>query len=192
VRTGSLRKSSVTHQVAKPETRNLEVIETNSCQPKAVEVREESPIDITMADPNDVRNLFENMLAAIKDSNRQIQESNDKLRKSVEESNKALQINVAASNIKLLESVKADIKSETEQLIKRFDLENQRLGQEFSEKLHSEIRKSTHLIGQVQKDTETELLAVKKDIQGIKAGIEGRLDKEIGQVKDTLNENNEG
>jgi hypothetical protein len=86
-----------------------------------------------MADPNDLRNLFENMLTGIKDNNKQIQESNEKLRKSVEGSNKALQINVAASNAKLQESVRADIKSETEKLIKRFDLE-------FSKKLHSEIR----------------------------------------------------
>jgi metal-dependent amidase/aminoacylase/carboxypeptidase family protein len=102
---------------------------TNLGQRNIVEVRGESAPEISMADPNDLLNLFANMLSAIKVSSREMQESNDKLRISVEDSNKALQNNVAASNAKLQESVRADIKSEMEKLIKRFELENQRLKQ---------------------------------------------------------------
>lgn len=64
-----------------------------------------------------------------------------------------------------LQKVKADIRSENEQLIKKFERENERLSQQFSEKLDSESRKLVHLVGKVQKDTEAELVAVKKHIQ---------------------------
>jgi hypothetical protein len=100
------------------------------------------------------------MFSATKDSNKQMQA----LQNKVEESNKALQNEVAASSSKFQESVRADIKSETEKLIKQFELENERLNKECSGRLHSEVKKCTHLICQVQRDTEAELVAVKKKI----------------------------
>jgi hypothetical protein len=84
------------------------------------------------------------------------------LQNKVEESNRALQSKVAVSNSQLQESVRADIKFETDKLIKSLELENQKLNKEFSERLHSEVKMCTHLISQVQKDTEAELVAVKK------------------------------
>jgi hypothetical protein len=79
-----------------------------------------------MADPNDFRNLFANMLSAIKDSNKQmqalqnkVQESNKSLQNNVEESNKTFRNKVEASNSKLQESFRVDITSVTEKLIKK-------------------------------------------------------------------------
>jgi hypothetical protein len=137
-----------------------------------------------MADHNDLRNLFANTLSVIKDSNKQMQAFQNK----AEVSNRALQNNVAASNSQLQESVRADIKSETEKLIKRFELENQRLSKEFSERLHSKVKKCTHLISQVQKDTEAELVAVKKNIQVVSAGLEDRLDQHNSQTNSILDD----
>jgi hypothetical protein len=113
----------IMRQVAGSEALDTELIESNLGQSNIVEVTGESLPDISMADPNDLRNLFANMLAVIKDSNKQMQA----LQSKVEESNKELQNKVAASNSQLQEKVRADIKSETEKLIKRFELENQRL-----------------------------------------------------------------
>jgi hypothetical protein len=106
---------TITRQVPESESLDLEVTETNLGQLDIVEVRWESPPEISKADSNDLRNLFAKMLSAIKNSSRQMQESN------VEENNKALQNNVAASNSKRQESARADIQSETEKLIKRFE-----------------------------------------------------------------------
>jgi hypothetical protein len=138
-----------------------------------VGIRGVSSPENLMADPNDVRSLLANMLSAIQDSNEQMQ---------------ALQNKVAASNSELQESVRAAIKSETEKLIKRFELENERLNKEFSERLHSEVMKCTHLIGQVQKDTEAELVAVKKNIQAASAGLEDRMDQHSSQTNSILDE----
>jgi hypothetical protein len=111
----------IVRQVAGSEALDIELIESNLGQSNIVEVTGESLPDISMADPNDLRNLFANMLSVIKDSNKQMQalqnkveESNRALQSKVEDSNKALQNNVAASNSQLQESVRADIKSETE------------------------------------------------------------------------------
>jgi hypothetical protein len=82
---------------------------------------------------------------------------------------------------KMQVSVKADIRSENEKLVKKFERENQKLNQQFSDRLHSEFRKLAHLVGQVQKDTETELLAVKKQIQALNSGIEDKLEQANAQ-----------
>jgi hypothetical protein len=46
-------------------------------------------------------------------------------------------------------------------------MENQKPSKEFSEKLNLESKKLVHLVEQVQKDTEAELVAVKKHIQAV-------------------------
>jgi hypothetical protein len=48
-------------------------------------------------------------------------------------------------------------------------LENQKLSKEFSGKLNSESSKLAHLVGQVQKDTEAELMAVKNTLKTLAA-----------------------
>jgi hypothetical protein len=72
----------------------IAVTDTNLGQRNIVEVRGKSPTETSMADANDCSNLFVNMLSVIKDSSRQMQESNEKLKIRVEESNKALQNHV--------------------------------------------------------------------------------------------------
>jgi chromosome segregation ATPase len=57
-----------------------------------------------------------------------------------------------------------------------------------SERLHTEVKKCTHLIGQVQEDTEAELVAVKRNIQVVSAGLEDRLDQHSSQTNSILDE----
>jgi hypothetical protein len=97
-----------------------------------------------------------------------LQESNANLQ---ENSNK-LQASMESKLSKLQESVIADIRSENEKLIKRFKMQKQKLSKEFSEKLNAESRKLVHLVGQVQKNTEAELVVVKKHIQAINNRLE--------------------
>jgi hypothetical protein len=60
-----------------------------------------------------------------------------------------LQTSVESKLSKLQASVKADISSEIEKSIKRFEMEKQKLRKEFSEKLNSDSKKLVHLVGQV-------------------------------------------
>jgi hypothetical protein len=101
-------------QVPESETLNLEVTETNLGQQHCQSYVGSSP-ENSMADPNDLRKLFANMLSAIQGSNRQMQESNDKLRISLKKATRRSK------------KCSSRHKGETEKLIKRFKMENQRL-----------------------------------------------------------------
>jgi uncharacterized protein YukE len=65
----------------------------------------------------------------------------------------------------LQNKVKEDVRFENEKLIKIFERENQKLSQELTKKLRSETEKFSHLLRQVQDDTESELVAVKRNLQ---------------------------
>jgi hypothetical protein len=56
------RSEIIRRQVPESETLNTEVTETNLGQRGIVEVKGESPLEISMPDPNDLCNLFANML----------------------------------------------------------------------------------------------------------------------------------
>jgi hypothetical protein len=74
-----------------------------------------------------------------------------------------------------ISSVRNDIKVENEKLIKRFELQNQEAKKEFAAKLDSEARRLTSFVGQVRKETESELLAVKRQIQAVSTEFETRI-----------------
>jgi hypothetical protein len=142
------------------------------------------------------QDLLASVLAAVREGNKQIQESNQLYQEnisskinSLQESNKQLKERVEAklneleqSNVNLLKDVRADIQSEINKLTKRFDAETQKLNKEFSEKLHSETNKCASLVGKAQKETEAELTTVKRQMANLKAEI----NKELGQ-KDAQN-----
>jgi hypothetical protein len=71
--------------------------------------------------------------------------------------------------------MRAEVRAENEILIKRVQLENQILSQEFSERLKSETSKLAQQVRQVQNDTERELVAVQKTLQGISSEFDTRL-----------------
>jgi hypothetical protein len=78
--------------------------------------------------------------------------------------------------------VKEDVRSENQKLIKKFEKDHHNLRQELTEKLSSETDKFSYLLRQVQDDTESELLAVKKNFQVMST----EFDAELGQqAKDT-------
>jgi hypothetical protein len=102
----------------------------------------------------------------------------------------SVKADLAAHNEKLQESVRADlaanqesvkaevgrmIQAENEKLIRKFELKNQETKKEFEVKLDSEARRLTNLVGQVQKDAESELLAVKRQIQAVNMEVETRI-----------------
>jgi hypothetical protein len=74
-----------------------------------------------------------------------------------------------------INSIRNDIKAENEKLIKKFELWNQEAKKESAAKLDSEARRLTSLVGQVRKDTESELLAVKRQIQAVSTEFKTRI-----------------
>ena len=63
--------------------------------------------------------------------------------------------------------IRKDIQAENEKVIKNFEARNQQTKQEFSAKLDAEARRMTNLVGQVQRETEAELVGVKGQMQAI-------------------------
>jgi hypothetical protein len=74
------------------------------------------------------------------------------------------------------------IQAENEKLIRKFELKNQET-KEFEAKLDSEARRLTNLVGQVQKDAESELLAVKRQIQAVNTKLKLALGKQTVPCK---------
>jgi glycerate-2-kinase len=101
---------------------------------------------------------FKNMLAGIMVA---IQQNNNKLQESVRADLAANQESIKAE----INSIRNDIKAENGKLIKRFELQSQEAKKEFTTKLDSEARRVTNLVGQVRKEIEAELLAVKEQIK---------------------------
>jgi hypothetical protein len=62
-----------------------------------------------------------------------------------------------ANNIKFHKDLTTEIKTEIEKSLKRSELETQRRNEELLDRFNAEISKCTHLISQVQKETEVEL-----------------------------------
>jgi hypothetical protein len=87
-----------------------------------------------------------------------------------------------------INSVRADLKAENEKLIQRFEKQNQEVNKEFEAKLDSEARRLANLVGKVQKETEYELVAVKKQMQVIGTNFEIRLDQSQANTQIVINE----
>jgi hypothetical protein len=158
-------------------------------QPDFVESGVRGTMEIPTAESGGLKHFLAGFLAAINESNKaflssiytkinQLQESSSKLQASVETKLSTLQE----------ESARADIRSGIEELSKRFEMENQNLSKEFSGKLISESRKLVHLVEQVQKDTEAELVAVKMHIQAVSSGLEDKLDQSFTQTNAVIDQ----
>jgi hypothetical protein len=146
-------------------------------QPDIGESRLTDILQTPISDSGDLKNLFAGMLAAINESNKALQSSVEAKINRLQENSNRLQASVESKLSNLQETVRADIRSESEKLIKKFEKENQKLSKQFSDKLDSESKKLLQLVGQVQKDTETELVAVKKQIQALSNDLEDKLEQ---------------
>jgi hypothetical protein len=145
-------------------------------------------MEIATAESGDLRNLLTGFLAAINESNKAFQSSVVAKINELQESNTKLQTSVESKLSKLQESVRADISSKIEKSIKRFEVENQKLGKEFSEKVDAESRRLVNIVGQVQTDTEIELMAVKKHVQAVSNGLQIKLDQTAIQNNALINQ----
>jgi hypothetical protein len=92
------------------------------------------------------------------------------------------------ANVKFQEKLRSETKAENEKLAKRFELQSQQSNKEFSAKLDSEARRLTNLVGQVQKETESEIVAMKKQLQEVNTGFETRLDQSSTRTQDIIDE----
>jgi t-SNARE complex subunit (syntaxin) len=123
------------------------------------EQREGVTTGIAVTEAPNLRDLFTGMLAAMQESNKALQSSAESKISSLQENSKALQTSIEAkisglqensnklqasveaklnqleqSNVKLQEKVRADIRSENVKLIERFEAENKKLSNAFSER----------------------------------------------------------
>jgi hypothetical protein len=74
-----------------------------------------------------------------------------------------------------ISNIRKDIQAENEILMRKFEVQIQQTKKEFSAKLDVETRRLTNLVGQVQKETESELVAVRKQLQAVSAECETRI-----------------
>jgi hypothetical protein len=92
------------------------------------------------------------------------------------------------ANTKYQENLRAKTKAGNEKLIKSFELQSQQSNKEFLAWLDSESRRLTNLVGQVQKETESELVAVKRQLQVVSTGFETRLEQSSTHTQGIINE----
>jgi hypothetical protein len=144
------------------------------------ECRDEASKETSATVPSNLQDLFNGMLAAFKESQATVESKLNKL----EESNTKL----AESNARLENSLRADIRSENEKLIKRFEAENHKLSKEFSDRLLSETKRFAQLIGQVQKETEVELVAVRRQLEVTSSEFDNKLEQANSQTNAILDE----
>jgi hypothetical protein len=74
-----------------------------------------------------------------------------------------------------LSKIRKDIQTENESLVKKFDAQNKQTKRELSEKLEAESRRFHGLVSQVQKETESELVGVKKQLQAVNSDFEAKI-----------------
>jgi thymidylate synthase len=84
--------------------------------------------------------------------------------------------------------VKEDIRLENQKLIKKFEIGHQSLRHELTQKLSSETDKFSHLLKQVQDDTESELVAVKNNFQVMSTEFDAKLGQQAKDTSLTANE----
>jgi hypothetical protein len=97
-------------------------------------------------------------------------------------------IQLQEANIKFQEKLRAETKAENEKLAKRIEQQSQQSNKEFAAKLDSEARRLTNLAGQVEKETESELVAMKKQLQVVNMGFESRLEQSSACTQSTVDE----
>jgi hypothetical protein len=122
-----------------------------------IEAREQSIKGPLFDDSSELKHVLSGIIVAV-------QKSHTKLHESVRANQESVKADIGSVKADI-SRVRNDIKAENEKLIKRFELQSQEAKKEFSAKLDSEAWRLINLVGQVQKGTESELLAVKRQIQ---------------------------
>jgi hypothetical protein len=123
----------------------------------------------------------ESVKADLNANNKKLQQFENSVKADLAAHNENIN-SVRADLVANQESVKAEIgrirkgiQAENEKLISKFELKNQETKKLLEAKLDSEARRLTNLVGQVQKDAESELLAVKRQIQAVNTDLETRI-----------------
>jgi hypothetical protein len=130
----------------------------------------------------DIQELLAGVMAVVQQSQESLKAdlaaSNEILKESVKAEISSVRADLAANQ----ESVKGefikirkDIQSEHEILISRFECQNQQTKKELSGKLETESKRLTNLVTQMQRENESELLGVKRQLQTINSDIEAKL-----------------
>jgi hypothetical protein len=78
--------------------------------------------------------------------------------------------------------VRAEMKAENEKLVKKFEMESQKLQREILEKIELERTIFTNVVGQVQRETEQEVADMKRDFREFGSVIEAKLEQIIDDV----------
>jgi methyl-accepting chemotaxis protein len=84
--------------------------------------------------------------------------------------------------------MKAELKTETENLIQRFDNENKKLNKQLTEKLDSEIRNVVYKVNKVQGEVEAELVTAKKCFNTVQEEVERKLVQQISHINYAMEE----
>jgi hypothetical protein len=140
--------------------REKSACEVNVTEQASVEV----PSNNAVTMPSNLQDMFDSMLASLKSDQLQ-------MIATLHESFKGE-----------ISAFKNEIKEDIRLEFKRFERENQKLRQELTEKLSSETDKFSHLLRQVQDDTESELVAVKRNFQVMGTEFDAKLGQ---QAKNT-------
>jgi hypothetical protein len=125
----------------------------------------------SLSETLELKQMFAGMMEIMK-------QNNDKLQESVRSELVASQEKLVASQESVrieLSKIRKDIQAENESLIKKFDAQNKQTKREFSEKLEAESRRFHVVVSQVQKETESELIGVKKQLQAVNSDLEAKI-----------------
>jgi hypothetical protein len=141
-----------------------------------VEVRGENAKECADHDPSELKQMLAGMMAMIQQSVR-------KDIGSVKADINSVKTDITSKFNKLQEDLRVEIKSENEKLIKKFELQNQKSHKELSAKVDTESRRLTKMVGQLQKETEAELVAVKGQIQAVNTCFETQLEDSNNQIQ---------
>jgi DNA anti-recombination protein RmuC len=87
-----------------------------------------------------------------------------------------------------INSVRSDLKAEQEKLVERFEKQRQEDRKEFAAHLDSESRRLTNLVGKLQKETESELVIARKQIQATGTEFESQLRQSQTNTQILINE----
>jgi hypothetical protein len=121
----------------------------------------EFPKEISAAEFYDLKKYLEDSLISIKEDIKAIRddiiEERKALRDEIKDERKTFLESMEANNIQFQKSSMTEIKTEIKISFKRSEFESQRLNEELLDRFNAKTSKCTHLISQVQKETEVEL-----------------------------------
>ena len=91
-------------------------------------------------------------------------------------------------NALLKESIRADIRTESEKVLQRFELQAQELRREFTNQMNVESRRVTGLVSQIKSESQSELVAVKRQLRSIGEDFDSRLNQANTSSQVVINE----